>query len=168
MQCKLLWLYKDRLGPSGAAGRGSRFICDSAASACTLGFLWITTGWDSEAVRLSACVPNAEQTSISSCWSCLCTSLSSTPCLTFEFLGALLLHLSKGSESEKFVCSRLRVMWSWKATEVITNLLLALDVKPCKIWYYYQCCFHRKWCIGILSNLCKAENVDFIIISDQV
>lgn len=49
----------------------------------------------------------------SSCRSCPRRPLfSSTLRLACGFLGAFLSHLAKGSEREKFGCSRLRVMWS--------------------------------------------------------
>lgn len=65
--------------------------------------------------------------------SCPCRGFSCTLSLAFGYLDAFLMRLRKGSESEKSGCSRVRVKWSWKATEVITNLLSVLDFMFCKI-----------------------------------
>lgn len=92
--------------------------------------------------------------------------LSSVFSLACGLLGAFLFHLSKGSDSEKLGFSRLLVMWSWKATEATASLLLALDVKPCKIYTIINAALYTKWplqsrkCTYFLFRLETAININ--------
>ena len=124
-----------------SAGEATKPIFWAETDTYTL-FVWdFLTLKTSQSLAVICCLPNdkaggagSRTYSLSSLQSPGLCKPSTLP-LARGFVAGFLLRLSKGSESEKSDCSRLRVMWSWKATEVITSLLLALDFKPCKRRY---------------------------------